>query len=97
MRIRIAFAATALGALVALGGATAAHADTDDQGAFGTSSQGSFGTSSPTTPSSPISQGSQDWQSPAFDSQAVADFGTEGNLDLGQGQSFGDSDASFMR
>jgi hypothetical protein len=86
MRIRIAVAATALGALVVLGGATAANADTDDQDAFGTS-QGNFGTSS---------KGNQDWQGPAFDDQAAAGLGTEGNLDLGQKQTFGGADASFL-
>ncbi|MCX4878153.1 hypothetical protein [Streptomyces sp. NBC_00847] len=87
MRIRIALAATALGALVVLGGASAANADTGDEGAFGTGSQESFGTSS---------QVNQDWQGPAFDDQA-AGLGTEGNLDLGQKDNFGGADAAFQR
>ncbi|MGY6021656.1 hypothetical protein [Streptomyces spinosirectus] len=88
MRIRIAVAATALGALVVLGGATAASADTGDEGAFGTGSQAGFGTSS---------QANQDWQDPAFGDQGAAGLGTEGNLDLGQKDSFGGADTAFQR
>ena len=88
MRIRIAVAATALGALVVLGGASAASADTGDEGAFGTGGQGSVGAGS---------QVNQDWQGPAFDDQAGAGLGTEGNLDLGQKDSFGAADAAFLR
>jgi hypothetical protein len=88
MRIRIAVAATALGALVVLGGATAANADTDDQGSFGAGSQGTFGTSS---------TGNQDWQGPAFNDQAAAGPSAEGNLDLGQEQSLGSANTPFLR
>ncbi|MFG2793389.1 hypothetical protein [Streptomyces sp. NPDC048419] len=77
MRIRIAVAATALGALVVFGGAAAAAADTGDEGTS--------------------SQVDQDWQGPAFDDQPAAGLGTEGDLDLGQKDSFGGADATFLK
>lgn len=48
MRIRTALAAAALGTLVVLGGAAAAHADVDDQSSFGVGSQENQGWQEPT-------------------------------------------------
>ncbi|MEU6251198.1 hypothetical protein [Streptomyces sp. NPDC047043] len=74
MRIRTALAATALGALVVLGGATAANADDHNKFSVGA------GTGS---------QGDEGWTGPAVSDPAGPVFGGEGSMDIGQGQGEG--------
>ncbi|MFF4259638.1 hypothetical protein ACFY1L_51620 [Streptomyces sp. NPDC001663] len=74
MRIRTALAATALGALVVLGGATTANADNHDKFNVG----GGTG-----------SQGNEGWAGPAISDPAGPAFGGEGSVDIGQGQGEG--------
>lgn len=71
MRIRTALAATALGTLVVLGGATTANADVDDETSFGAGSQETQGWQEPSFNDQGSdgfsSEGSQDpGQAPSF-------------------------------
>ncbi|SDN53017.1 hypothetical protein SAMN04487981_105348 [Streptomyces sp. cf386] len=98
MRIRTALAAAALGTLVVLGGATAAHADVDDQ----TTTGAAFGNESWQGPSFDKGQsgaafGDEAWAGPSFGDQAGGASGSEATRDMGQAQGFGDADSSFQQ
>lgn len=97
MRMRTAFAAAALGALVVLGGATAANAEGDDQSTPGAA----FGNESWQGPSFAKDQGgaafgTESWSGPSFGDQAGAS-GSEASQDTGEAQGFGDAGASFAQ
>jgi hypothetical protein len=84
MRIRTALAATALGTLVLFGGATAAHADVDDQSSFGAGSQENQDWQEPSF---------NDQGGAGFSSEGNQDM-EEGQ---GQGQGFGDAGGAFQQ
>lgn len=101
MRMRTALAATALGALVLFGGATAAHADVDEQSSIGAVGQGNQGWQAPSGKdqdgAGSGSDGNQEWQEPTFEDQGGAAFGGDRNQDMGEGQGFGDAEGSFQQ
>lgn len=88
MRMRTALAAAALGTLVVFGGATAAHADVDDQSSVG--SQGSQDWQEPSFP---------DQGGAAFGSEGSLDMTQGQGQGEGQeqGQGFGDAGSSFLQ
>ncbi|MCL8011521.1 hypothetical protein [Streptomyces sp. AS02] len=98
MRIRTALAATALGTMVVLGGATTAIADVDDQSTSGAA----FGNESWQGPSFDKGQGgaafgSESWEGPSFKDQSAGASGSEATQDSGKGQGFGDAGAAFQQ